>query len=64
MLGKKEQTIGGFWRRQTKSGEKYLFGKIIIDGKEKILEIWPNLDKIEGVKEHEGKYDVICKALN
>lgn len=61
MIDKTPRTtqIGGFWRRE-KNGEKYLAGKIMIDGREKILELWTNPDKIDS---DDKKYDIICKLL-
>jgi hypothetical protein len=54
----KSKEVGGFWRREL-NGEKYLYGKITINDKEYILELWPNPDK----KSDSKQYDIICKSI-
>lgn len=55
----RSKEVGGFWRREL-NGEKYLFGKVLINEREYILELRPNPDK----KNDSGKYDIICKLID
>ena len=37
--------IGGLWAKTAKNGRAYMSGRVVIDGREHRLTIWPNAGK-------------------